>query len=76
MCKDEFFRKGNVLFSADLGNEKGLFEELSDFKLQENLKYQSTGRKKDDQVNAMMMAMYYAWHNYLKYSNSATERIM
>lgn len=76
MCKDEFFRKGNVLFSADLWWEKWLFEELTNFKLQENLKFQSAWRKKDDQVNAMMIAMYYARYTELKYVNFDSERFM
>ena len=73
LTKTEFFRKANVLISAELGYDGWLLDELSRFKLKENKKYEAvTG--KDDQVNAMMMALYYAYTERLQYEFMDTEK--
>lgn len=66
MTKDEFFLRGNLLFSSRLSSEdKSLLDEIKYFKRKSNGKYEATSWK-DDKVNAMMLSLYAAYITWIK----------
>jgi len=65
MTKNEFFNKFNLRISSKLNNDKGLVDELSEFREASNGKMQAR-KGKDDQVNAMMVALFAIYQYQLK----------
>lgn len=66
MTKDEFFLRGNILFSTRLStDDKSLIDELKYFKRKTNGKYEAV-QGKDDKVNALMLSLYAAYIRWLK----------
>lgn len=64
IVQDEFFKKGNIIFSDILDIEWGLIEEIGNYKRTNRWGAKGTGLKSDDQVSAMIMALFalYRWH--------------
>lgn len=65
IIRDQFFFKNNVWFSDRLALEWWLLQELSCFKKKNNGKFEWV-KSKDDQVNAMMIALYVAYTEVLR----------
>ena len=65
ISQDEFFKKNNIIFSSDLDIENWLIEELGNFK-RGNKRVEWAKHKSDDQVHAMMMALFWLYWWYIK----------
>jgi hypothetical protein len=65
LSRNEFFLKANIRLSGSLSNEGWLIDELAEFKKSEKGRYEAK-RGKDDQVNAMMIALFTAYQAFLK----------
>lgn len=67
ITKDYFINTNNIVFSQALEWEKGLFEEMSNFvRIKGNVYWAKSKKYKDDQVNAMMICLYYAHEKWFK----------
>lgn len=73
LMKDEFIAKANIKFNSMLHKELWLFEEMDNFKMKENWAYAWTNWYKDDQIAALLMALYVSYHYFLKDEFAVTE---
>lgn len=73
LSQEEFFKKSWIIFSWDLDVEWWLIEEISHFKYWNRWKIQWEKNMPDDQVNAMMMALFVMYQAYIKDKYSPLE---
>jgi len=73
LVQEEFFKKWVIVFSWDVDTEEWLIEEISHFKTGNGWKIQWEKKKSDDQVNAMMVALFCIYHWYIKDKFSPAE---
>jgi len=73
LMKDEFIAKANIKFNSSLHKELWLFEEMDNFKMKDNWSYAGTNWYKDDQIAAMLMALYVSYNYFLKDEFAKTE---
>lgn len=66
IIQDEYFKKWCIIFDWNLDIEDGLIEEISNFKRWTRWKIEWAKKQPDDQVNAMMVALYALFDSYLR----------
>jgi len=74
LLKDEFFMKNNIRFWPWLDWDGGLLDELSKFKRKSNGKYEAS-KWKDDQVNALMIAIFVLYKTHVEWNVSYLNRL-
>ncbi len=65
LVKNEFFVKWNIRINWNLSNDKGLIDELANFKMSDKGKFEAK-KWKDDQVNAMMIWIFAVYRAFLR----------
>ena len=66
MVQEEYFKKWIIMFDWDLNTDWWLIEEISNFKYGNKWKIEWAKKKPDDQVNAMMVALFALRQWYIK----------
>lgn len=65
MVQEEFFKKSTIMFNWELNVDWWLIEEIANFKYWNKWKIEWAKKKADDQVNAMMIALFAVWKWYV-----------